>query len=256
LLDQLTKGLSLGPVIGGFLMAYLGYQMTFSVFAAAILLCVPFSLCALPGSVLSDQDSFLSTVSSSSDDSLKVTDCKVIDSVGSTVPTYLELINQPQTICICLLIVLMPSCQTFVDPTLELYLEKFNLSTQLIGFEFFLFSSASFLFSPIVGLFAVNRSASYRLMICGLLITVTGFLLVGPSPCLPFLTQSLPVTTVGLLLLGLGLGVAFVPTFQSLIDCTFDAGFKDVNATHAKLAVLAHSLLSIGYALFFLSHLN
>ena len=244
-------GLSFGPIVGGFMMHYGGYKFTFCALATFILLCIPLSMCAIvsspPRPNESDWDETvkeqqLNDSSGSESDSIGFRN----SCLGKPTPTYLQLLRHRQLRCIALLAVLMSSSQTFVDPVLESHLQQFKLTPRMVGFVFFLFSSAFSVSSPLVGVLSVNRSTCYQMMACGVLISGVGFSLLGPSVLLPFLTPSLVLTTIGLVCLGFGIGCAYAPTFQALLDCAIESGYQNVGSTHAKVAALAHTLLSIG----------
>lgn len=96
--------------------------------------------------------------------------------------------------------------------------------------------------ATLAGVISAAIGHAYQ-MILGLLFIGLGYTLVGPSPFLPFLQQSIGLTLSALILASLGGGLTMVPATPLMISGAvakgFDAkGCMDVIASLATLAGL------------------
>lgn len=213
-------GMSIGPALGGILFSVGGFGLPFYTLGVLMVTIVPVNLCLLP-----------------SGDA-----CNMEKKTGS----LLELIQVPSVIMISLVIVVISNIWGFLDPTLEPHLREFQLSPEHIGLIFLLFSALYGIFSPIWGCLADRCNNPWSMMVWGLLICTVGLLLLGPSPLLPFLTNTIWLNLVALSILGISVALTLLPTFQAVLECAIEGGCGDDLSTYSLVAGVWSCMYSLG----------
>lgn len=146
----------------------------------------------------------------------------------------------------CLTITLVSINWSFLDPTLEPHLRQFHLSPSNIGFIFLLLSASYGIFSPIWGWLTDKMDKYWVLMSTGLALSCFSFLLLGPSSMFNIKNPPIWLHIIALLLLGIFVAMALMPTLQALIDGALDGGFEDNIGTHSVVAGLWSCSYSLG----------
>ncbi|XP_069676364.1 MFS-type transporter SLC18B1-like [Periplaneta americana] len=213
-------GMSIGPALGGVLYSVGGFGLPFYTLGILMVVIVPVNLCLLPPGDA----------------------CNVEKKSGS----LLELIQIPSVIMISLVIVVISNTWGFLDPTLEPHLREFKLSPEQIGLIFLLFSALYGVFSPIWGWLADRCNNHWSMMVWGLLICTVGLLLLGPSPLLPFLTNTIWLNLVALSILGISVALTLLPTFQAVLESAIEGGCSDELSTYSLVAGIWSCMYSLG----------
>ena len=86
----------------------------------------------------------------------------------------------------------------------------------LVGMVFLAMSTAYALCSPIVGYVASRTKNKFIIMLFGLAITFVGLMLVGPTTIIST-NPSLYFSLTGMIIIGIGFAVSFIPTFEALL---------------------------------------
>ncbi|XP_069462774.1 MFS-type transporter SLC18B1 isoform X2 [Ambystoma mexicanum] len=148
-------GLVLGPPIGGFLYQYYGYEVPFIAIGAIMLLMVPLNMYILPG----------------------------YDSVPGK-DSFWRLCTLPKVAFMCLILISMSCCMSFLDPTLSLFVtETFHLQVGYVAFVFLGLALSYSLSSPALGLISDKKPELRKLfLIIGCFGTAACFAMLGPAP--------------------------------------------------------------------------
>ncbi|CAL1534922.1 unnamed protein product [Lymnaea stagnalis] len=134
----------------------------------------------------------------------------------------------------------------FLDPTLSKHLQQFDLSTAVIGLIFVISPGLYGLTSPIWGYISDSKKLRGSLIFLGNLMCGIAFLFIGPSPYLPFLPDELWVIIVGLVIVGIFISLAVVPTMNCLLIGATELGFEDNLDTYGVIAGLFNSIFCLG----------
>lgn len=96
---------------------------------------------------------------------------------------------------------------------------QFSLSPEHVGLSFLLLSALYGVSSPGFGWLADRLPGRHHrlMMMCGLLLSALGLLLLGPSPLLPFLPRRLWLDLVALSVIGVAVALALLPTFPAVL---------------------------------------
>ncbi|XP_077293824.1 MFS-type transporter SLC18B1-like [Arctopsyche grandis] len=214
-------GMSVGPAIGGLLYSVGGFGLPFYVLGIAMIAIIPINLYLLPAQE----------------------DCAIETKSGS----LLELIKVPAVVITGLVIVVVSNTWAFLDPTLEPHLRQFDLSPEQVGLVFLLFSALYGIFSPIWGWLADKINHHWCMMVWGLVFCSFGLLLLGPSPFLPFLENSLTLNIIGLSIIGISVALTLLPTFQGVLTSSIEeGGCRDNIATYSVVAGVWSCMYSLG----------
>ncbi|XP_017769285.1 PREDICTED: MFS-type transporter SLC18B1-like [Nicrophorus vespilloides] len=214
-------GMSAGPAIGGFLYAIGGFGLPFYVVGTITLCVAPLNVFLLPSSK----------------------ECNVNMKSGS----FRSILKIPSVIVTCFIIALVSTTWGFLDPTLEPHLRQYNLSASNIGLIFLLLSGMYGIFSPFWGWVSDKVTNYWCLMTFGLFMTSFSLVLLGPSPILPFLKESIWLHIIALSALGIFVAMGLMPTYQSILDgAVRDGGFSDNIGTHSLVAGLWSCIYSLG----------
>ncbi|KAF7287172.1 hypothetical protein GWI33_002541 [Rhynchophorus ferrugineus] len=214
-------GMSIGPVLGGFLYSLGGFDLPFFVLGISMIVIVPLNLWLLP----SVED---------------------FDNVSNKKTSVVKLIRVPAVIITGLVVVIVSSIWSFLDPTLEPHLRQFNLSPEKIGLIFLLFSALYGISSPAWGWLADKVSNHWSMMVIGLFMCTVGLLLLGPCPYIPGIQSSLWLNLTALSLLGISVALALMPTFQGVLNSAINGGCVDSITTYSVVAGVWSSMYSLG----------
>ncbi|XP_046578554.1 MFS-type transporter SLC18B1-like [Haliotis rubra] len=132
----------------------------------------------------------------------------------------------------------------FLDPTLASHLQEFNLSTLVVGFIFLAAPAVYGFTAPIWGWVGDAKGQIKSLMVVGNFMSCVAFLLMGPCPLLPPLTLWLNV--ISLMMVGLFVGCALIPTITCLLVAARRLGFKENLDTYALVSGLFNSAYCLG----------
>jgi flagellar motor component MotA len=86
-------------------------------------------------------------------------------------------------------------------------------------------------------------------LIIGFYIFAVGFVFTGPSGVLFFIQPSIPLICFGLVLLGIGWSMSFVPLFPEMIESVFedfDDRVEDLNNTVASIMNASYGSAALG----------
>ncbi|XP_049821942.1 MFS-type transporter SLC18B1-like [Aethina tumida] len=216
-------GMSAGPAIGGLLFAIGGFSLPFYVVGLIITLLAPLNIYLLPTSEK----------------------CSLDVKTGS----LLNLLKLPPVIFTCLIMVIVAMTWGFLDPTLEPHLRKFHLSPGNIGLIFLLLSATYGICSPAWGWLTDRIDNYWCLMPIGLFGNCLVLLLLGPSPLLSFMEDSIWLNIIALSCLGVFVAMSLMPTYQFLLDSALEGGFTENLGTHSVIAGLWSSVYSLGEVL-------
>jgi PREDICTED: similar to predicted protein len=140
----------------------------------------------------------------------------------------------------------------FFDPTLEPFFRSNNWDTNKVALAFFIMSGSIALFLPFFSLIAQKVKNSYILMFTGLIVTASGLLFVAPSHLITSIKSSLPLSIGSLIVIGIGYGLAFLPTFENLFVTALNHGLKDDLSTYSTVSGLWSTTFALGYVDFHL----
>lgn len=116
-------------------------------------------------------------------------------------------------------VVVVVICQTtsFLNPTVEPHLNAMNVSPVYVGIAFLLLFLTYTLCAPIIGLLSGKVDNKFAIMALGLFLSSHALLLLGPSSFIP-INASLWLSMSSMAFLGLAYAVAFIPTFESILE--------------------------------------
>ncbi|GFO13897.1 MFS-type transporter slc18b1-like [Plakobranchus ocellatus] len=148
---------------------------------------------------------------------------------------------------VCMIIIFAASTGiSFTDPTLSPHLEEFHLSTSVIGLVFTIAPALYGVTAPLYGYLCDSKGYTFSLLIVGNLVCGFGYLLLGPSPYLPFLPSELWIVIVAMSLLGLFLGCAVIPVVKCMLTAACDIGFENNLDTYGIVSGLFNSVWCFG----------
>ncbi|KAH1004874.1 hypothetical protein HUJ05_005642 [Dendroctonus ponderosae] len=178
--------------------------------------------------------------------------------------TMLSLIRLPPVLITCMITTLAAMSGSFLDPTLEPHMRKsvgqslsgitsnlnvclqFGLSPSQVGLLFLLSSATYGLCSPLWGWLSDRIKHYSWLMTTGLFGSALVLLLLGPSPLLTFLQDSVWLKAVALGGLGVSTAMTVIPTYQFMLDSAVNRGFAENLGTHGMISGLWGSVYSLG----------
>ncbi|XP_076456374.1 MFS-type transporter SLC18B1-like [Babylonia areolata] len=212
-------GFMLGPPLGGFLYELGGFGVPFWVLGSLLVLCAVLIVLLLP---------------------------RHQDQPRPKKGSVLRLLTNPLVLVTIITTIAGSFCLGFLDPTLAPHLEQFDLSTAVVGLVFLVASAVYALTAPLWGYLSDNKGLSFTLVVAGNLVACVSFLLLGPSPLLPFLKHELWLVIVSLSLAGLGIGAALNCTLKCLVVGARQEGFEDNLDTFGLISGLFNSAFSLG----------
>lgn len=165
--------------------------------------------------------------------------------------TYWKLIQIPEIIVVSLAVIVISQSQAFLEPTIEPHFSTFGLDASFVAFTFLLMAVAYAISSPLSGWMA-SRVNKTILMVFGLLLSSVGLLLLGPSSALSIilpgvqLKGNLATGVTSMIIMGSSYAIAFIPTFESLLDIALENGFPDNVTTYSLISGLWGASFSLG----------
>lgn len=160
--------------------------------------------------------------------------------------SMVKLVKVPAVVVTGLVVVVISSTWSFLDPTLEPHLRKFNLSPEKVGLIFLLFSALYGISSPAWGWVADKVNNHWSMMVAGLIMSTVGLLLLGPCPLIPYIESSLWLDLLALSILGISVALALMPTFQGVLRSAIHGGCGDSLATYSVVAGIWSCMYSLG----------
>ncbi|CAI4224894.1 unnamed protein product [Auanema sp. JU1783] len=211
-------GYSVGPLIGGVLYEFGGFQVPF-----LFLGCLLFFIAALSYFLLEP-----------------LTDQEVNDEKG-----MMSMLKIPMIWIMLYSIVACAISLSYLDPTLAGHLLSFELSPTWVGLMFLLCGGVYTIAAPICGWLIDKCRCTMQLMLFGSLLNVFGMLLIGPSPFLN-LEKNIYIIGFSLSLLGIAAGAQYIPTFQACLDAAKENGYEDNFHTYGLVSGLFQSAFAFG----------
>ncbi|KAK7502865.1 hypothetical protein BaRGS_00005814, partial [Batillaria attramentaria] len=212
-------GLMVGPPIGGALFELGGFGLPFWVMGSLLIGCAFLTCLLLPSRP---------------------------DNPRPKRGSIFRLLTSPLVVVTTITIVSGSFSLGFLDPTLANHLDQFHLSTAVVGLVFIVAPGIYALTAPLWGYLSDTKGISRFLIAVGNVVSGVSFLLLGPSPLLPFLKHQLWLVIVSLAVLGLSVGCALVSTLKCLIIGAKKVGFEDSLDTFGLVSGLFNSAFSLG----------
>ncbi|XGW34919.1 hypothetical protein V3C99_018738 [Haemonchus contortus] len=211
-------GYTAGPVIGGILYEFGGFQVPFLVLGAILIVAT-----ALGWWLIENYKD---------------------DDVGGS-KGMVAMLRIPVIWIMVYAVVVCAISLSFLDPTLSAHLESFKLSPTMIGLMFLLCGGIYTISAPVWGLLIDRYQCTISVMVFGSAVTVLSMLLIGPSPLLPF-SKDLIVIGISLAVLGVAAGALYIPTFQSCLDAVKEHGYDDSFRTYGCVSGVFQSAFALG----------
>ncbi|KAL3889994.1 hypothetical protein ACJMK2_002303, partial [Sinanodonta woodiana] len=183
-------GLMVGPPIGGALYELGGFGLPFFVLGSMVIV-TGLSVAAIMPTINHGQ--------------------KLYD--GSV----LTLLKSPLVLVTLLVITSCSSTLGFMDPTLADHLAQFKLEAWVVGFIFLIAPAVYAMTAPVWGWLGDTKGLTFWMTSIGAIFSAFNLLLLGPAPFLPFIPNALYINIISLLLIGLLVGCAVIPTYKALI---------------------------------------
>jgi len=212
-------GYTAGPVIGGILYEYGGFQLPFFVLGGIMLFA---SLCSI----------FIVE--------------EIEEASEPSTPGFLRGILKIPFIWILMSAVVLSSVSLyFLDPTLSDHVEPFGLSATQVGLMFFLCGGIYTTTAPLWGLIVDKWRCYNTLMSFGALATIVSVMLLGPSPVFN-IEKNLYIIGVSLAIMGMAAGALYIPTFEKCVDTVKEHGYEDSTQTYGCVSGVFQSAWSSG----------
>ncbi|XP_002732493.1 MFS-type transporter SLC18B1-like [Saccoglossus kowalevskii] len=211
-------GFMLGPLIGGYLYQVGGFTLPFlvlGIFTIVITLC---NIYILPR----QQDE--GTLKSGS---------------------MTEFLKIPSVIMTSLCVLAGSVALSFLDPTLAKHLNQFNFNSTTVGLMFLIMAGSYTLSAFFWGWITDKKNIPKLLMIIGNIGCGAAYLYLGPTPLFNVKTE-LWMVIFSLVLLGLAVGCALVPTFTDMIGTARWYGMQDNFVTYGIVSGVFNGLFSLG----------
>ncbi|KAI7686519.1 MFS-type transporter SLC18B1 [Sarcoptes scabiei] len=212
-------GLSLGPAIGGFLYSIDGYELPFFILGALMLINIPLCL-------------------------VIIRDSKNCATIKSPLKAYFKLLNLKMIINSGI-IVIAAQLLSFLDPTVEPHLRKLGLGTHYVSLVFLVLSATYTLSSPFIGWISSSIENKFKIMSIGLMLLAVEFFFLGPSNFLHLETSFVQITII-MALIGISYSLAFIPTFENMIELSIKNGFPNDITTYSLVSGLWTAFCSLG----------
>ncbi|KAK7091110.1 MFS-type transporter SLC18B1-like [Littorina saxatilis] len=212
-------GLMVGPPIGGALFELGGFGLPFWVMGGILMTCACLTALLMPSRP---------------------------DSHRPNRGSMFLMLTSPLVLVTTVTIVSGSYSLGFLDPTLAGHLSQFNLRTVYVGLVFIIPATLYALTAPLWGYLSDSKGVSYPFIIIGNTVSVAAFLLIGPSPLLPFLKHELWLVILSLAIMGLSVGSALVCTLKCLFNGAKMVGFEDNLDTYGMVSGFFNSAFSFG----------
>ncbi|XP_013381874.1 MFS-type transporter SLC18B1 [Lingula anatina] len=219
-------GMMAGPALGGALYSLGGFRLPFFVMGSLVILIGLMSAALLPPQ----------------------------DDAPTERKNMLQLFKAPSIILSLILITVAAFGLGYMDPTLSQHLEKLDPSLKdkywLIGIMFLIAPGMYAFTAPLWGYLADKTKRTKTMMIIGMIVGGTGFILMGPWQPIQnlFPNQKAPlwIAIVGLTVMGLGVGGALIPVFTDLFEEASYLGFPETFETQGMISGITSSAFSLG----------
>ncbi|XP_074656345.1 MFS-type transporter SLC18B1-like isoform X2 [Tubulanus polymorphus] len=214
-------GMMAGPALGGLLYQVGGFKLPFIIMGTLMCICGLISIFTLP---------------------------QMPDNNEKRENSVFALLKHMSVILICGIIIIDAIALGFLEPTLEIHLEPFNLPHSLVGLCFLVAPGIYAFTAPVWGFLGDKWKLNIHLMLLGNVAISISYLLLGPSNYLPFLpTEKLWLYLFSLGILGMFVGAALVPTLAELLISAWTlAKFPDNFETYGLTSGLFNSCFSLG----------
>jgi MFS family permease len=213
-------GYTAGPVIGGVLYEYGGFQLPFFVLGALLVLATLVSFFLIEEFDEEDEDQS--------------------DGKG-----MLGMLKIPVIWIMVFAVIICAISLSFFDPTLADHLSSFKLSTTLVGLMFLLCGGIYTATAPLWGILIDKWHCTNALMVFGSTATIFSMLLIGPSPIFNF-EKNLVLIGISLAILGVAAGALYIPTFQNCLDAVKEYGYDDSFQTYGCVSGVFQSAFACG----------
>ncbi|XP_045187398.2 MFS-type transporter SLC18B1-like [Mercenaria mercenaria] len=220
-------GLVAGPAVGGVLYGLGGFYLPFVSIGGLAMVCLPFMALFVPSAA---EDS----AGNADKDQPRVPFTKIFCSLNGLLTTFT--------------IVASTFMWSILDPTLEPYLRKFDLSPELIGIIFLVMACAYAVTAPLWGWVSDKVEDGRPLLVVGFLFACLGSLLIGPSPLIGLDSEynQLWLVILALVILGASASLSSVPTFDMFFMLAEAAGCKTDTTTYCMVSAFWMSMYSLG----------
>uniref|UniRef100_A0A0K0F9X2 MFS-type transporter SLC18B1 (inferred by orthology to a human protein) n=1 Tax=Strongyloides venezuelensis TaxID=75913 RepID=A0A0K0F9X2_STRVS len=211
-------GYTAGPMIGGILYEYGGFQLPFIILGGSLLLTAICSLFTIE----------------------KFEDEECSDNRG-----MIGMLKMPLIWIMSVAVTLCAISISFLDPTLAGHLESFDLSPTMVGIMFLFCAGGYTISAPFWGILVDRYSCANVLLVIGAVATMCSMFAVGPAPFIP-INKDLYVIGVALTVLGFAAGALFIPTFQTSLDAVKEKGYEDNFQTYGCVSGIFQSAFALG----------
>lgn len=213
-------GLMIGPPLGGMLYAAGGYKLPFIVVGGILMIASAASFYLLPS----------------------------FDQAKGTHGNFLRLFIIPTNLAIFWVIFASSVGLSFLDPTLAKHLIQVDPDLGqkpiIIGVIFLVGCGIYALLSPLLG-WLCDKGYLRSQLIIGLFICFAAYFLMGPSPLLST-PGGMWLIIVSLVLLGIGVGMCLLPTFQEALTATVKCGYENNMQTFGVISGFYNCGFSLG----------
>ncbi|KAK3923553.1 MFS-type transporter SLC18B1 [Frankliniella fusca] len=213
-------GLIVGPTVGGALYQVGGYTTPFAVLGSALFLSAIMTAFVLP-------------------------DHGQHESEPSQGASLLQVLKIPGVLLAAASIIVTSMSIGFLSTTLEPHLRGFHLTPVVLGLMFVINGGTYALTAPCWGMLCDRVIVPKVATICGCLLIIVGFSLVGPAPFIPSETV-LSMSIVGLVLHGLGIAAQLVASFTDALRTSIAHGFPNNLETYGLISGLWTSTFALG----------
>uniref|UniRef100_A0A0N5CHV9 MFS domain-containing protein n=1 Tax=Strongyloides papillosus TaxID=174720 RepID=A0A0N5CHV9_STREA len=211
-------GYTAGPMIGGLLYEYGGFQLPFIILGGSLLLTAICSLFTIE----------------------KFEDEECNDNRG-----MIGMLKLPLIWIMSVAVTLCAISISFLDPTLAGHLESFDLSPTMVGIMFLFCAGGYTISAPFWGILVDRYSCANVLLVIGAVATMCSMFAVGPAPFIP-INKDLYVIGIALTVLGFAAGALFIPTFQTSLDAVKEKGYEDNFQTYGCVSGIFQSAFALG----------
>lgn len=197
-----TMGLVVGPVVGSFVYAWVGYVNTFYFFTVFIGSISTVCVILLPSHLNHSQKS----------QEISFTPRAEVPDVG-----YAKILSNKRSFIAMFILSFAMICGVFIDPVLSIELISLGMDEQNTGLAFGTIGLAVVIGSPTAGLLS-ERIPIRAVMAIGLCIMSVSLFFTGPSQLFVELPDKIWIIFIGLFLNGLAGSMSYVPVTPEMID--------------------------------------
>lgn len=120
-----------------------------------------------------------------------------------------------------------------------------DLNVNYTSMAFFILSATIAILLPLISRLADCTENQYTLMFTGLIINAVGLMFLAPSSFIP-LPPSLGLSLISLEVIAIGYALAFIPTFENILNIAVDGGLQDNLATYGVVSGLWSTMYALG----------